>query len=64
MNRRLVLSVLVFTFITVAASRIGPAIGDLVTLDDSLPWQLLPWALLLAIGGALFLWARRARRQP
>jgi hypothetical protein len=63
MNRRTLLSVFAFTFITFAASRVGPAIGDVVTRGDSLPWQLLPWALLLVIGGALFLWSRRARRQ-
>lgn len=64
MNRRLVLRALVFTVITFAASQIGPAIDDVVTRDDSLPWQLLPWALLVVIGGAIFLWSRRARRQP
>jgi hypothetical protein len=64
MSRRLVLSVLGFTFLTFAASRIGPVIGEAVTRGDSLPWQLLPWGLLLSLGGALFLWTRRAGRRP
>ena len=64
MNRKLVLTVLGFTFATFAATRIGPAIGDAVTRNDSLPWHLLPWALLVAIGGMIFAWTRRAQRRP
>lgn len=62
MNSTLVRRVIVFGLITFAASRLGPRLGEALTRDDTLAWQLLPWALVAAIGIALVVWSRRAQR--
>jgi hypothetical protein len=54
--------VLAFCLVTFAASIIGPVLGEALTQRDTLAWQLLPWALLAAVGLGLYVWSRRAQR--
>ncbi len=51
-----------FSLVTSAAAIGGPAFGEWITQDDTLAWQLLPWALIALCWVGLFLWSRHARR--
>ncbi len=51
---------LTFTIVTSTAAVVGPRLGEWITQDDTLAWQLLPWGLLGACGLGFYLWARRA----